>query len=107
MATLTLRDIKIVARKDLDRPKKAGDFDVYMQKDGKALFLPKDLFNFLLMESNVGNTQGFFDCIIEMPQTMARFLKWRIEDLENARRKLIIYVQQVLGRLNSIPRTKE
>lgn len=102
-----LRDLKITGRQSLAKPEKKGDFDFLAHKEKRIIYIPRDLYNLIVIECNARNMQNVLDYICTHPSTIAKFLLWGEKDVIKAVRDAIVFLNAVVGKINSIPRTKE
>ena len=95
---MTLRDIKIMARKEYKKPKKRGDFDIYITcKKEPAMVIPVALYNLIVLDCNATNAQTAMEYLNSRTQTIAQLLGWREIDVEIAFKKLLMQAQIALN----------
>jgi hypothetical protein len=107
---MTLRDIKIKARKEYNKPKNRGDFDIYfICKNEYAMIIPIALYHIVVLDCNATNAQTVMEYISSRPQAVARCLGWTEEEVMTAFKKLAAQAHAALNspKQKNPPRTKE
>lgn len=94
---MRLNEIIICPRPCHDKPEGRGDFDIKISKDAKAMWIPSELYNFIILECNARNAQMAMDYLHDRPQIVARLLGWTKEEAKAAFQKLVAYMHGVLS----------
>lgn len=90
-----LNQIKFAPRRDLDKPSRCSDFDICIHLDSKTILVPVDLYNFILSNANVQNAADLMNFVNQNGRLLADFLKWSMNDIEVAIKKLLGHIYGV------------
>jgi len=94
---MQLSEIGIWVHLPYDKPRRRGDFDIFVHKDKKIMLIPVDLYNFIISECGARNAEAAMDFLCSRPQTVARLLGWTEEEVKTAFKKLVAHVHGVLN----------
>lgn len=92
-----LDQIKFASRRDLDKPKTRGDFDIYIRLDSKTILVPADLYNFILSNTNAQNAADLMNFVNQNQLLLASFLKWSMNDIDVARKRLLGHIHGIVS----------
>jgi hypothetical protein len=89
-----MKTIKIIANKNIEKPKKRGDFEARFI--GKCLALPIDFYNFFVINADGNDVFALLKMLHDKPTTVAAFLGWTQKEVRDASVKLNAQINAVL-----------